>query len=136
MWQVGLDAADGCERSTAIWADYVRAAKGRRWLSTSLGLWDEFGINDRTDEEIAQEQPDDPETIAFLEPAVYNAAAKSDAPVLTELRHLVEANASVAVLALVLSRRLGRSVDVEYRPGDEGLPTIVWANQPDRRSDE
>ena len=136
MWQVGLDAADGCQRSTAIWADYVRAAKGRRWLSTSLGLWDEFGINDRTDEEIAQEEPDDPETIAFVEPGVYNAAAKTDAPVLTELRHLIEANASAVVLALVLSRRLGRAVDVEHRPGDEGLTTLVWAERHARRSDE
>ncbi|MGB5760868.1 MAG: protein rep [Acidimicrobiales bacterium] len=136
MWQVGLDAADGCQRSKAIWADYVRAAKGRRWLSTSQGLWAEFGINDRTDEEIAEDQPDDPEPIAFFEPAVYMAAGKSEAPVLTELRHLVEANATVAVLALVLSRRLGRAVDIEYRPGDGGLPTIVWADESNRRSDE
>ncbi len=136
MWQVALDAADGCQRSMAIWADYVRAAKGRRWLSTSQGLWDEFGINDRTDEEIAEDQPDEPEPVAFLDADVYTAAAKSEAPVLTEIRHLVEANAPIVVLALVLSKRLGRTVEIERRAEDEGLPTLVWADARPVRSDE
>ena len=136
MWQVALDAADGCERSMAIWADYVRAAKGRRWLSTSQGLWDEYGINDRTDEEIAEDEPDDQDPVAFLNADVYTAGAKSEAPVLTEVRHLVEAKAPIVVLALVLTRRLGRTVEIERRAEDEGVPTLVWASPGTARTDE
>ena len=129
MWQVGLDAADGCHQSLAIWADYVRAIKGRRWLSTSQGLWNEFGINERTDEEIAKDEPDDIEPAAFIEPAVYVAAAKAEATVLTELRHLVEANASTDVLAAVLSRRLGRTVTTQHRTDDHGVPTLLFVER-------
>lgn len=128
MWQVGLDAADGCERSVAVWAEYVRAIKGRRWLSTSEGLWKRYGINDRTDEEIAEDTAKDFEEVALIDSDVYRAALKHDEPVLTEVRHLVEANAPIVVLALVLTRRLGRLVDVDYRAGDEGLPTLQWAD--------
>lgn len=134
MWQVALDGADGCDRSLAIWADYVRAAKGRRWLSTSQDLWKQHGINDRTDEEIAEEQADDAEAVAFLDPAVYVAAARSEAAVLTELRHLVEANASIHVLSTVLTRRLDRTVQIERRADDNGVPTLVWAHNPKRRA--
>jgi hypothetical protein len=136
MWQVGLDAADGCSRSMAVWADYVRAAKGRRWLSTSQGLWAEFGIDARSDEEIAEDQPDDSAPVVFVDADVYNEAVKSEAPVLTEIRHLVEANARTVVLAVVLTRRLGRKVGVERRAGDEGVPTLVWGTAGTTRSDE
>ena len=128
-WQIAVDAADGCERSAALWVDYVAAIKGRRWMSTSRGLWEKFGINVRTDEEIAETNADDIEPVALIDADLYRAAAKTgDRQILTELRHLAEANVNPIVLAMVLTRRLGRSVQVERRAGDEGVPTLVWAD--------
>jgi hypothetical protein len=137
-WDIGLAAADGDKRSAALWAEYIHAAKGRRWLSTSRGLWARYGITERTDAEIAEEQPDEVEHIAFLDRGVYTVAAKDEGLALTELRHLVEAKVSVVVLALVVSRRLGRMVTIEHRADDEGLPTLVWAHDEvvEQRSDE
>lgn len=50
----------------------------------------------------------------------------------------MEGRAPLMVLAIVLSRRLGRMVTIEHRPEDEGLPTLVWASDEvvKRRSDE
>lgn len=137
-WDIGLDAADGDKRSAALWAEYIGAAKGRHWLSTSRGLWAKFGITDRSDQEIAEEKPDEVDQVAFIDRAVYTAAAKDEGLALAEVRHLVEANASVVVLAIVLSRRLGRMVTIEHRLEDEGLPTLVWATNQvvKKRSDE
>ena len=129
MWQVGLDAADGCQRSAAVWADYVRAIRARRWISTSEGLWERFGINDRTDDEIAEDTGDEFEEVALIDSDVYRAALKADGPVLTEVRHLVEANAPVVVLALVLSRRLKRQVEIDFRAEDDGVPTLRWSDK-------
>ena len=129
-WQIGVDAAEGCERSAALWAEYVEAIKGRRWMSTSKGLWKKFGISVRSDEEIAEDQPDVVEPVALVDADVYRAAAKTnDRQVLTELRHLAEANVAPFILALVLSRRLNRDVEIEYRTEDQDVPTLTWAQQ-------
>lgn len=129
-WQIAVDAADGCERSAALWAEYVQAVKGRRWISTSRGLWQAFGINVRSDEEIAEETPDEVEPLALVDAEVYRAAAKQNGrQVLAEIRHLAEANASALVLAVVLSRRLGRPVIAEARPDDEGVLTLGWSKR-------
>jgi hypothetical protein len=133
MWQVGLDAADGCQRSAAVWGDYVRAIRSRRWISTSEGLWERYGINDRSDEEIAEDIGDEFDEVALMESDVYRTALKTNEPVLTEVRHLVEANAPVVVLALVLSRRLRREVAIDYRSEDDGVPTLRWADGGDQR---
>lgn len=78
-----------------------------------------------------QRRPTDPYPLA-------GPAAKDEGLALTEVRHLVEANASYMVLAIVLSRRLGRMATVEHRSEDGGLPTLAWASEDvgERRSDE
>jgi len=127
VWQIGLDAADGCPRSAALWAEYVVAVKGSRWISTSKGLWKAFGIEERTDEEIAEDTPDEVEVVTLIDHELYRAAAKSDGQVLTELRHLLEAGARSEVLASVLSRRLRAPVVVVAdRSGAGDYPILEY----------
>jgi hypothetical protein len=128
-WQVGLDAAGGCGRSEALWVEFVEATAGRRWLSTSKGLWQRFGIVERSDEEIAEELPDVVEEVVLIDAEVYRVASRADGLVLTELRHLVESGASAEVLCVVVGRRLGRDVELSLRSGDGDVPTIRFANR-------
>lgn len=133
-WQIALDAAAGDPQSTALWVEWCEAAKGARFLSTSRGLWAEFGIETRTDDEIAEDDDggiDD--LVVMVDRPVYTAAAKAPGQVLTELRHLIEARASAAVLAIVLARRLGRPIEIQHHPDDDGTPTLAFPTATTRR---
>jgi hypothetical protein len=128
-WQISIDAADGDPQSVVLWKEYVAATKQRRWISTSQGLWVRHGINVRTDDEIAEDDgQDDTETVCFLEADVYRAAAAAEPQVLTELRHLLEARTRPEVIAIVLSRRLGRVVDISRSVDDGGLATLGFGS--------
>lgn len=124
MWQVAVDAAAGCEQSTAIYCEYVRAIQGRRWISTSRGLWTQYGIDDSTDEELAEEV-EEFETVTFVANDLYRALDRHELPLLAELRHLIEADAELETIATVMTRRLDRHVTIRYLPADDGVPTLT-----------
>lgn len=54
----------------ALWHEYERVSKGRRQLTWSRGLKDAIGVEDRTDEEIAEEEIEG-ETFALLPPETW-----------------------------------------------------------------
>jgi len=62
---------------------------------------------------------------------VYSAADK--AGVVPELRGLLASRATPEVLAIVLSRRLGRQVLVEAPNDDVPLPLLRWATRDSRQ---
>jgi hypothetical protein len=129
-WQIALDAGTGDKASEAKWVEFVMGTKGRRWYSTSERLWEHFCIKQRTDEEIAEDDPDDVTPIAKIATTVYTTAIKAKAAIVTELRHLAQSSATVEVIADVLTRRLGQAVTCQHRPGD--IPVLTWSSAPDR----
>jgi hypothetical protein len=125
-WELALDGAEGDRQAVELWREYVTAITHRRWISTSRGLWARFGLAVKTDQEIAEETPDEIAPTALLDREVYESIRNSERHVVTELRQLVEAGADVVLIASVVSRRLSRTVQVQYQPDDEGVASLVF----------
>ena len=125
-WQIGVNAAQARDgRDIALWHGFVKATaldRSHRYFSTSNGFWKQFGIKERTDEEIAAEQLE-ATPLVDIDRHIYAMAAKADRAVLTEIRGLAESGAGPELLATVLSRCLG--IDLEVVDGKDGdLPVI------------
>jgi hypothetical protein len=125
-WQIGIDAAtSGHPRDIALWREFVEASRRHRYLSTTPGLWDHYDVDNNNDQDIADETPDEFTPTIFLDQDLYTAAAKADREPLAELRGLLESRATPTVIAAVLTRRTGLACRAEYRPADNGTPTIT-----------
>ncbi len=57
-WELLQDATDGELEAQRLWREHSKAMLGRRQISWSRGMKIAFGVDDKTDEELAQEQLD------------------------------------------------------------------------------
>jgi len=60
MWELLELAASGVYWARAAWLEYAAAVKGRRWLVWSKGARKLFNLDNKTDQEIAEEEPEEP----------------------------------------------------------------------------
>jgi hypothetical protein len=121
-WQIGLDAAAGDTKSMALWRELVETLYGRRTMSTSAGLWARYGINVRTDDEIAEDQGDNLTQVALIDADLIRKANHVGAHVINELKDLATQGASPELLATVLGRRIGEAVEVGLgAAGEDGV---------------
>lgn len=72
-WQLLAASQDGDRQAGAAWAEYASAFKGRRQLVPSRGLWDQFGLEDLSDLQLATAQPEQHESVVILERAEWIA---------------------------------------------------------------
>lgn len=134
IWAVACGAMDpevsDEERATyrAVWVEYTEVVGiGRRRLfDSSRGLFARFGVADVDEQTEAERTEGEYTPYVAAEAPVYRAAVKAGVGV--ELRELVASRATPTVLAIVLTRRLGREVLVRP-PGEKEVPVLYWGEE-------
>ena len=93
-------------------------------FDSSRGLLNRAGVSELDEQDEAEHQHGEFTPYLAADAPVYSATEK--AGVVPELRGLLASRAAPEVLAIVLSRRLGRQVLVEAPSGDVPLPLLRW----------
>lgn len=72
-WAIAVGASQGDVRDGWLWQQYCRGIKGARMLTWSRGLKAFAGLEERDDQDLAEEEPDDASTVAVLPSGVWDA---------------------------------------------------------------
>jgi hypothetical protein len=72
-WQIAVSASQGDERDGYLWQRYCAGMRGARMLTWSRGLKEFAGLADRDDQEAAEAEPNETETVAVVPAHVWDA---------------------------------------------------------------
>lgn len=73
------DSINGDRHAARLFRDYVTATKGRAQVFWSRGFKDEVGVEDQSDEELAEEDQEDADLLALLNHEQWRAVLREDA---------------------------------------------------------